>query len=69
MDRVSALLFKLIAGGLLGGLVLGVLCYPWMRLAPTSTRPIFRLLSWLSIVILLGGVAKIAMELGKLVTL
>lgn len=54
------------AGGFFGGLVLGLLFSPWMRLAPTSTRPIYRLLSWLSIAVLLGGVVKIAMELGKL---
>ena len=54
------------AGGFLGGLVLGLLFSPWMRLAPSSTRPIFRLLSWFSIAVLLGGVAKIALELGKL---
>jgi len=55
------------AGGLLGGLVLGVIFYPWMRLAPTSTRPVFRVLSWLSILVLLGGVGKIAMELVKVI--
>jgi len=57
------------AGGLLGGIVLGVLFHPWMRLAPTSTRPLIRLLSWISLVVLLGGVVKIAMELGKLAAL
>jgi membrane associated rhomboid family serine protease len=55
------------AGGLLGGLVLGVIFYPWMRLAPASTRPVFRVLSWLSILVLLGGVGKIAMELVKVI--
>jgi membrane associated rhomboid family serine protease len=47
------------AGGLLGGIALGLLAYPWMRLAPGSTRPVFRVLSGVSIVILLGGVVKI----------
>ncbi len=56
-------------GGLLGGIVLGILFHPWMRLAPTSTRSVIRLLSWISLVILLGGVGKIAMELGKLAAL
>ena len=51
------------AGGLLGGIVLGVLFYPWMRLAPTSTRPVFRALSWLSLLVLLAGAGKIAIEL------
>jgi len=57
------------AGGLLGGIVLGVLFHPWMRLAPTSTRPLIRLISWISLVVLVGGVVKIAMELGKLAAL
>jgi len=47
------------AGGLLGGIALGLLACPWMRLAPGSTRPVFRVLSGVSIVILLGGVVKI----------
>ncbi len=55
------------AGGFLGGLALGALFSPWMRLAPSSTRPLFRLLSWGSIAVLLGGVGKIGMELAKLV--
>ena len=55
------------AGGLLGGLALGVLFYPWMRLAPATTRPVFRVLSWCSILVLLAGVVKIAMELLKVI--
>jgi len=55
------------AGGLLGGLLLGVLFYPWMRLAPTSTRPVFRALSWLSILVLLAGAGKIVIELLKVI--
>jgi membrane associated rhomboid family serine protease len=51
------------AGGFLGGVGLGVLFYPRMRLAPTSTRPVFRVLSWLSILVLLAGAGKIAIEL------
>lgn len=55
------------AGGLFGGVLLGILFYPWMRLAPTSTRPIFRVISSLSILVLLAGVGKIAMELVKII--
>ena len=53
-------------GGLLGGLVLGLLFFPWLKLAPETTPPFLRGLSWLSLAILMGGVAKIGLELWKI---
>ena len=53
-------------GGLLGGVVLGLLFFPWLRLAPETTPPFLRGLSWLSLAILMGGVAKIGLELWKI---
>ncbi len=51
------------AGGLIGGVILGLICVPWMRLAPTKTRPIVLLLGWASVAVLLAGVVKIAIEI------
>lgn len=50
-------------GGFLGGVLLGLFFYPWMRLAPQKTGFLVRGLSWLSLAVLLGGVGKIALEL------
>lgn len=51
------------AGGLVGGVILGLCCLPAMRLAPSTTRPGIRLLGWASIVILLAGVGKVVLEI------
>lgn len=53
------------AGGFLGGVVLGMAFSPWMRLAPTGTRPVVRTLSAFSLAILLAGVGKVAWELWR----
>ena len=54
------------AGGLAGGLVLGLTMAPWMRLAPTTSKPAARVLSVLSLTVLALGVAKVAWELWKI---
>ena len=51
------------AGGLIGGVILGMICFPWMRLAPPKTRPIVLFLGWVSVAVLLAGVVKIAIEI------
>lgn len=54
------------AGGLIGGVVLGILCLPWMRLAPVKTRPPVLFLGWASFAVLLAGVVKIILEIRPL---
>lgn len=51
------------AGGFLGGVLLGVLCYPWLNLGSKESGFGFRLLSWFSVVALAGAVGKIGWEL------
>ncbi|MCB1205891.1 MAG: rhomboid family intramembrane serine protease [Verrucomicrobiae bacterium] len=55
-------------GGFLGGVLLGGLFYPRMRLAPESTRPVVRAASILSLAILAAGVGKVCWELWKTVS-
>ena len=52
-------------GGFVGGVVLGMAMSPWMRLAPTTTRPVVRILSVISLAILVLGVVKIGWELWR----
>lgn len=54
------------AGGLAGGVVLGMVMAPWMRLAPTTSKPAARILSALSLTVLALGVAKVGWELWKI---
>jgi hypothetical protein len=54
------------AGGLVGGVALGLVMAPWMRLAPTVSKPAARILSALSLSVLALGVAKVAWELWKI---
>lgn len=51
------------AGGFLGGLALAGLLWPWLRLAPTSTRPLARVFSVASLAVLAAAAGKIAWEL------
>lgn len=53
------------AGGLAGGIALGMLFYPGLKLAPTESKFGFRLLSWLSVAVLAAAVGKIAWELWR----
>ncbi len=55
------------AGGFLGGLLLGLVSWPWLRLAPPRPRPVTRLFSALSLAVLTAAVAKTAWELWRLV--
>lgn len=50
-------------GGFLGGVALGLGCWPWMRLAPPRARPLALALAAASVSVLLAGVAKIVWEL------
>jgi membrane associated rhomboid family serine protease len=54
------------AGGLAGGVLLGLISWPWIRLAPTTVKPGVRILSVASIGVLGAGLGKIAMDLWKL---
>jgi len=54
------------AGGLAGGVVLGLVMSPWMRLAPTTSKPAARILSVLSLTVLALGVGKVAWELWEI---
>jgi membrane associated rhomboid family serine protease len=54
------------AGGLAGGVVLGMVMAPWMRLAPTTSKPAARILSALSLSVLALGVAKVGWELWEI---
>jgi|APTNR8051073442_1049403.scaffolds.fasta_scaffold18046_2 membrane associated rhomboid family serine protease len=54
------------AGGLAGGVVLGMVMAPWMRLAPTTSKPAARILSALSLTVLALGVAKVGWELWEI---
>ncbi|MEM7602620.1 MAG: rhomboid family intramembrane serine protease [Verrucomicrobiota bacterium] len=51
------------AGGLIGGVILGLMCYPWMRLAPIRSRPVIATMGWISAAVLLAGVVKIVLEI------
>ncbi|MEM1442954.1 MAG: rhomboid family intramembrane serine protease [Verrucomicrobiota bacterium] len=51
------------AGGFIGGIIFGIVCFPWMRLAPVKTRPIVALLGWISFAVILAGVVKVALEI------
>jgi len=53
-------------GGLAGGVLLGLVSWPWIRLAPKTVKPGVWVLSIASIAILLTGLGKIAMELWRL---
>jgi len=57
------------AGGLVGGVLLGLLAWPWIRLAPVTVKPGVRLLSLASLTVLGAGLGKIAWELWKLAPL
>lgn len=50
------------AGGLIGGVILGLICYRWLRLAPVKTRPLVSALGWASLAVLIAGVVKIGIE-------
>jgi membrane associated rhomboid family serine protease len=54
------------AGGLAGGVILGLVMSPWMRLAPTTSKPAARILSVLSLTVLALGVGKVAWELWEI---
>ncbi len=54
------------AGGLIGGVGLGCLMFPWLRLAPVASKSAARSLSALSLTVLAFGVAKIAWELWEI---
>ncbi len=47
------------AGGFLGGLLIGMLGYQWLRLSPVQTGPVTRILGWICNLILLVGVVKV----------
>ncbi len=51
------------AGGFLGGVGIGLLFYPRLRLAPEKTHPLLRAASLLCLLGLVAGVAKVAWEL------
>lgn len=51
------------AGGLIGGALLAVALWPWLRLAPEKERPAAKIAGLASLGVLLAGVAKIAAEL------
>jgi len=51
------------AGGFLGGLMLGLVFYPYLKLADGTTTLPIRMLSILSLSILISGVAKVVYEL------
>ncbi|MDF1824538.1 MAG: rhomboid family intramembrane serine protease [Verrucomicrobiales bacterium] len=51
------------AGGLIGGVILGLICYRWLRLAPVRTRPLVAVLGWASLAVLVAGVVKIGVEI------
>lgn len=51
------------AGGLIGGVILGMLCYRWLRLAPVRTRPLVQALGWASLAVLVAGIIKIGIEI------
>jgi hypothetical protein len=51
---------------LVGGVFLGLIAWPWIRLAPTTVKPGVRILSLVSIGILGAGLGKIASELWRL---
>jgi len=51
------------AGGFFGGLLIGLVGYRWLRLAPDKSRPAVRIAGLGSALILLAGVAKVAWEL------
>ncbi len=53
------------AGGFLGGILLGLVFSPWIRLAPPKARPAARVLSALSLAVLAAAAAKIAWELWR----
>lgn len=54
------------AGGLVGGVFLGLVAWPWIRLAPSTVKPGVRILSLASLAVLAAGLGKIAWELWKL---
>lgn len=54
------------AGGLAGGVLLGLVSWPWIRLAPTTVKPGVWILSLASIAILGAGLVKIATALWRL---
>lgn len=51
------------AGGFLGGLLLGAICWPWLRLASSRIRPLTRLAGWAAVAVLLAGAAKVGWEI------
>jgi len=57
------------AGGLIGGVGLGWVLFPWLRLAPVASKSAARILSALSLTVLALGVAKIAWELWAIVSI
>jgi membrane associated rhomboid family serine protease len=54
------------AGGLVGGVFLGLIAWPWIRLAPSTVKTGVRILSLASIGILGAGLGKIVSELWRL---
>lgn len=53
------------AGGFLGGIAVGLICWPWLRLAPEKSRPVSVIFGAVSMLILVAAVAKVVWELWK----
>jgi len=53
------------AGGFAGGIALGLLFYPGLKLAPTESNAGIRILSWLSVALVAAAVGKIGWELWR----
>ena len=51
------------AGGFIGGFLLGMGCWPWLRLSPGETRPAVRIVACASFAVLAAAAAKTLMEL------
>jgi hypothetical protein len=51
------------AGGFLGGIAIGLVCYPRLRLGAKEESPLVKWVARVCAIILLAGVAKVAWEL------
>jgi membrane associated rhomboid family serine protease len=54
------------AGGFIGGIALGLICWPWLRLAPTKTRSVGLAFGLFSTAVITAAVVKVGMELWKI---
>ncbi|MEM9281339.1 MAG: rhomboid family intramembrane serine protease [Verrucomicrobiota bacterium] len=52
-------------GGFFGGVAVGLLAYPFLRLSPGKTRPTVAAAAWFSLIILVAGIFKVGWELWK----